>query len=80
MPSEVLFYGYCNQAKYFCTWDINTNRIGYIDEAAYNINLSDMNTISASGLDDMTLTLEPSATSEDPTIARELWTLVKVLS
>jgi hypothetical protein len=39
-----------------------------------------MNTISASGLDDMTLTLEPSATSEDPTIARELWTLVKVLS
>jgi len=53
VPSEELFYGYCNQAKYHCTWNINKNRVGYVDESAYNANLSNMNTISASGLDDM---------------------------
>jgi len=40
-------------------------------ESAYNVNLSNMNTVSALGLDDMTLTMDPAETSEDPTIARK---------
>jgi len=35
-----------------------------------------MNTISASGLDDMTLTMDPAATSEDPAIARKYCVIV----
>ena len=71
MPNEGFFYAYCNQAKYYCTWDITTNRIGFIDESAYNANLSNLNIVSASGLDDMTLTIDPVASSEDPAIARK---------
>jgi len=71
LPDVELFYGYCNKARYYCTWDINTNCIGFVEESAYNVNLSNMNTVSALGLDDMTLTMDPAETSEDPTIARK---------
>ena len=68
VPSEDLFYGYCNKVKYFCTWNIQTLRLSYIEESVFNEKLLDMNTITASGLDDMTLLTTPSGDSDDPTL------------
>ena len=68
VPSEDLFYGYCNKVKYFCIWNIQTLRLSFIEESVFNDKLLDLNTLAVTGLDDMTLVKEPSADSDDPTL------------
>ena len=68
MPSEKLFYGHCNEVKYLCTWDSTSDRIAYVDETTYTGKLSDIEMVAAIGLDDMILTMDVEATSENPLI------------
>uniref|UniRef100_A0A7M5WMH8 Cnidarian restricted protein n=1 Tax=Clytia hemisphaerica TaxID=252671 RepID=A0A7M5WMH8_9CNID len=68
VPSEDFFYGYCNKVKYFCTWNIQTLRLDYIEESLFNEKLLDLNTQAVTGLDDMTLVPQPSADGDVPTL------------
>ncbi|XP_066935511.1 uncharacterized protein [Clytia hemisphaerica] len=68
IPSEKTFYGYCNDLKYFCSMEFLSNRISYLDEATYNGKLSDLTMVTATNLDDMTLTPSSVDTSDDPDI------------
>jgi len=65
-----MFYGYCNEAKYYCTWYLELNRIEFIEESLYISKQLDINMITAQGLDDMTLTPTEQPITEDPTVAR----------
>lgn len=68
MPDESLFYGYCHQLQYTCTWDAQTNRIGYIDQSTYVNKMSGVTMVGAVGLDDTTLGTVASESNEDPLI------------
>ena len=68
MPEENLFYGYCYEAKYNCAWDDEKDRLTFVDEATYISKLSEVNMIAATGLDDMTLTMEVTESSENQLI------------
>ena len=78
IPSEATFYGYCNDLKYFCSMELLSNRISYLDEATYNSKLSDLNMVSATNLDDMTLTPSSVDTSDDPDIGRKAFLNLKI--
>ena len=71
MSGENLFYGVCQQAKVYCSWDLTKDRIEYIDEDTYVSKLADVSLISAVGLDDMILTPSMVATDENPNISRK---------
>ena len=66
MPDEGLFYGYCHKAKYYCSWDAHADRVVYVEESTYIEKLTEVNMISASGINDMTLGIEATASNEDP--------------
>ena len=68
MPDESLFYGYCHNLVYTCTWDAQTNRIGYIDQQTYINKMSGVTMVAAVGLDDTMLGTSASESNEDPLI------------
>ena len=72
LPSSSLFYGHCLQAKAYCTFDLDKMRATFIEESDYTSKLNDLSMISATGLDDMSLTYDAEESSEDPTIGCEL--------
>lgn len=68
MPDEDLFYGYCHNLQYSCTWDAQSNRIGYVDQQTYVNKMSVITMVAAVGLDDTTLGTVASESNEDPLI------------
>ncbi|XP_066913953.1 uncharacterized protein [Clytia hemisphaerica] len=68
LPSSSLFYGHCLQAKHYCTFDLDKMRTTYIEETEYTDKLSDLSMVSATGLDDMSLTYDAEESNEDPSI------------
>ena len=73
MPDEGLFYGYCQKAKYYCTWNVHTDMVLYVEESTYIEKLTEVNMISASGIDDMTLGIEATVSNEDPNIGCKIF-------
>ena len=57
IPSENLFYGYCNEVKYHCSWNLQSNQILALDETTYNDKSADSSKVSAINLDDKGLYL-----------------------
>ena len=80
MPDEGLFYGYCHKAKYHCSWNVHTDMVVYVEESTYIEKLMEVNMISASGIDDMTLGIEATASNEDPNIGRKIFFVAKCIS
>ena len=68
LPSEGLFYGYCHKAIHYCSWDHHSQRIIYLEESEYIEKQNSLETISATSLDDMTLNVEPTQSTDDPNI------------
>ena len=55
IPSEKIFYGYCNKATVYCSWDNQKRQIVYLAESDYITKQNSMETVGAIGLDDMSL-------------------------
>ncbi|XP_066918001.1 uncharacterized protein [Clytia hemisphaerica] len=63
-PSDGFFYGYCHKAENFCSWNHQNERVKYLDETEYLSKQNDVNSIAASGLDDMALGGTPEVTDD----------------
>ncbi|XP_066935558.1 uncharacterized protein [Clytia hemisphaerica] len=57
IPSDDLFYGYCNEVKYHCSWSLQSNKVLAMDDASYNGKLADVSKVVASNLDAQSLWL-----------------------
>ena len=68
IPSEELFYGYCNKATVYCSWDNQKRHIVYLAESDYITKQNSMETVAAIGLDDMSIGIAVQESSDNVNI------------